>query len=211
MPSASRSVIPRIPWCRACLRSPSATGPVWAGVPEGLARIDPSSGDVAETVDLDSAQALQIAAGGGAVWVTTIANRAERVEARSGRKTAEFYAGGWVYPVTLDGRAAWVGGLRGLAKLDRDTGASLTSSGAVEVSDGDRLWRGLGLAHERRDRRGRQAGGRHRSRRGQDPAGRARRGRCRRSGPRLGRRSAERVGGGPVSRCSRRRRGACRT
>ena len=29
-----------------------------------------------------------------------------------GTKTAEFYAGGWVYPVTLDGRAAWVGGLR---------------------------------------------------------------------------------------------------
>ena len=111
-------------------------GRVWAGVPEGLARIDPSSGDVAETVDLDSAQALQIAAGGGAVWVTTIANRAERVEARSGRKTAEFYAGGWVYPVTLDGRAAWVGGLRGLAKLDRDTGASLTSSGAVKSVTG---------------------------------------------------------------------------
>src|SRR6185503_6926795 len=50
-------------------------GRVWAGVPEGLARIDPRSGEVAETIDLDSAQALQIAAGGGAVWVTTIANR----------------------------------------------------------------------------------------------------------------------------------------
>jgi DNA-binding SARP family transcriptional activator/outer membrane protein assembly factor BamB len=111
-------------------------GRVWAGVPEGLARIDPRSGEVAETVDLDSAQALQIAAGGGAVWVTTIANRAERVEARSGRKTAEFYAGGWVYPVTLDGRAVWVGGLRGLAKLDADTGASLTSSGAVKAVTG---------------------------------------------------------------------------
>ena len=179
-------------------------GRVWAGVPEGLARIDPSSGDVAETVGLDSAQALQIAAGGGAVWVTTIANRAERVEARSGRKTAEFYAGGWVYPVTLDGRAAWVGGLRGLAKLDRDTGASLTSSGAVKSVTGIARPRGLGLAHERRDRRGRQAGGRHRSRRGQDPLG--------------GRGEdvvvdgglvwvvvpPERVGGGPVSRCSRR-------
>jgi DNA-binding SARP family transcriptional activator/DNA-binding beta-propeller fold protein YncE len=111
-------------------------GRVWAGVPEGLARIDPRSGEVAETIDLDSAQALQIAAGGGAVWVTTIANRAERVEARSGRKTAEFYAGGWVYPVTLDGRAVWVGGLRGLAKLDADTGASLTSSGAVKAVTG---------------------------------------------------------------------------
>jgi DNA-binding SARP family transcriptional activator/outer membrane protein assembly factor BamB len=111
-------------------------GRVWAGVPEGLARIDPRSGEVAETIDLDSAQALQIAAGGGAVWVTTIANRAERVEARSGRKTAEFYAGGWVYPVTLGGRAVWVGGLRGLAKLDADTGASLTSSGAVKAVTG---------------------------------------------------------------------------
>ena len=38
--------------------------------------------------------------------------------------------------MTLDGRAAWVGGLRGLAKLDRDTGASLTSSGAVKSVTG---------------------------------------------------------------------------
>jgi DNA-binding SARP family transcriptional activator len=111
-------------------------GRVWAGAPEGLARIDPRSGEVADTVDLEGAQALQIAAGGGAVWVTTIANRAERVEARSGRTTAEFYAGGWVYPVILDGREAWVGGLRGLAKLDADTGASLTSSGAVKAVTG---------------------------------------------------------------------------
>ena len=111
-------------------------GRVWAGVPDGLARIDPRSGEVADTVDLDSAQALQIAAGGGAVWVTTIASRAKRVEARSGRTTAEFYAGGWVYPVTLDGSAAWVGGSRGLAKLDADTGASLSSSGAVKAVTG---------------------------------------------------------------------------
>jgi transcriptional activator len=111
-------------------------GRVWAGVPGGLARIEPRSGDVAETVDLDGNQALQVAAGRGAVWATTIANRAERVEARSGRTTAEFYAGGWVYPVTLDGRAAWVGGSRGLAKLDADTGATLSSTGAIEAVTG---------------------------------------------------------------------------
>jgi DNA-binding SARP family transcriptional activator len=111
-------------------------GRVWAGVPDGLARIEPSSGDLVDTVDLDGNQALQIAAGGGAVWATTIANRAERVEGRSGRTTAEFYAGGWVYPVILDGRAAWVGGSRGLAKLDADTGASLSLSGAVKAVTG---------------------------------------------------------------------------
>ena len=111
-------------------------GRVWAGVPEGLARIDPRSGQIAETVELDNAQALQIAASGGAVWATTIASRAERVEARSARKTAEFYAGGWVYPVIIAGRAAWVGGLRGLAKLDADTGASLSSTDAVEEVTG---------------------------------------------------------------------------
>jgi len=111
-------------------------GRVWAGVPGGLVRIDPRSGAVVKKVDLDGNQALQIAAGRGAVWATTIANRAERVEARSGRTTAEFYAGGWVYPVTLAGRAAWVGGLSGLAKLDLDTGASLSSSGTVKSVNG---------------------------------------------------------------------------
>jgi streptogramin lyase len=111
-------------------------GRVWAGVPDGISRIDPSSGNVVDTVELDSTQALQIAAGGGGVWVTTIANRAKRVEARSGRTTAEFYAGGWVYPVTLDGGAAWVGGLRGIAKVDADTGASLSSFGAIKAVTG---------------------------------------------------------------------------
>ena len=111
-------------------------GRVWAGVPEGLARIEPRSGVVIDTVELDSTQALQIAAGGGAVWVTTIANRAKRVEASSGRPTAEFYAGGWVYPVTLGGGAAWVGGLRGLVKLNPDTGASLSSSAQVKLVTG---------------------------------------------------------------------------
>ncbi len=111
-------------------------GRVWAGVPEGLARIDARSGDVVDTVDLNSLQALQIAVGGGAVWVTTIANRAKRVEASSGRPTAEFYAGGWVYPVVLGGGAAWVGGLRGLVKLNPDTGASLSTSAQVKLVTG---------------------------------------------------------------------------
>jgi hypothetical protein len=111
-------------------------GRVWAGVPDGLARIDPRSGEVVDTVELDSAQALQIAVGGGAVWATTFANRARRVEASSGRTTAEFYAGGWLYPVALAGGATWVGGLRGLAKLDADTGASLSSSGAIKTVTG---------------------------------------------------------------------------
>ena len=111
-------------------------GRVWAGVPEGLARIDPRSGEVVDTVDLDSTQALQMAVGGGAVWVTTIANRAKRVEASSARPTAEFYAGGWVYPVTLGGGAAWVGGLRGIAELNPDTGGSLSSSAQVKLVTG---------------------------------------------------------------------------
>ncbi len=111
-------------------------GRVWAGVPDGLARIEPRSGDVADTVDLDGTQALQIAVGRGAVWATTIANRAKRVEATSGRPTAEFYAGGWVYPVILGGGAAWVGGLRGLTKLDPDTGASLSASAQVKLVTG---------------------------------------------------------------------------
>jgi len=111
-------------------------GRVWAGVPVGLARIDARSGEVVDTVDLDSTQALQIAVGGGAVWVTTIANRAKRVEASSGRPTAEFYAGGWVYPVALGGGATWVGGLRGLAKLNPDTGASLSLSAQVTLVTG---------------------------------------------------------------------------
>jgi DNA-binding SARP family transcriptional activator len=111
-------------------------GRVWAGIPVGLARIEPRSGDVVDTIELDSEQVLQIAAGGGGVWVTTIGSRARRIEARSGRTTAEYYAGGWVYPVTLAGRTIWVGGLRGLAKLDADTGASLSSSGAIKAVTG---------------------------------------------------------------------------
>ena len=38
--------------------------------------------------------------------------------------------------MALAGGAAWVGGSRGLAKLDADTGASLSSSGAIKAVTG---------------------------------------------------------------------------
>ena len=60
--------------------------------------------------------------GDGAVWATTLASRAKRVEASSGRETAEFYAGGWVYPIALGGGAVWIGGAAGLSKVDPVTG-----------------------------------------------------------------------------------------
>ena len=111
-------------------------GRVWVGVPDGLSRIDPVSGDVVEDVALGELQAQQIAVGGGAVWATTIANRAKRVEARTGRVTGEFYAGSWVFPITLGGGATWIGGQGGVAKVDPDTGAALGSSQAVRNASG---------------------------------------------------------------------------
>ena len=73
-------------------------GRVWVGAFGGLAQIEPPSGEVVEPVDLGFGERLQIAVGDGAVWATTIANRAKRVEASSGRETAEYYAGGWLVP-----------------------------------------------------------------------------------------------------------------
>jgi DNA-binding SARP family transcriptional activator len=109
-------------------------GRVWVGVPHGLSRIDPISGEVVEDVSLAGLQALQIAVGGGAVWTTTIASRAKRVEARTGQVTDEFYAGSWVFPIALGGGAAWVGGEQGVSKLDPGTGAVLGSSHIPNVS-----------------------------------------------------------------------------
>ena len=103
-------------------------GRVWVGAFKGLARIDPSSGAVLDTVDLGGAGALQVAAGGGAVWATTLDSRAKRVEPTSGRETTEFYAGGWVDPVSLGGGGVWVGGQNGVSKLDAVTGVELTSA-----------------------------------------------------------------------------------
>ena len=100
-------------------------GRVWAGAFGGLVQVDPSTGDVVRTVDLGRSTAQQIAAGGGAVWATTIASRAKRIEASSGRETAEFYAGSWVYPVELGGGAVWVGGDGGQVwNVDPDTAAA---------------------------------------------------------------------------------------
>ena len=78
---------------------------------------------------------LQIAVGDGAVWSTTLANRAMRIEASSARKTAPFYAGNWVYPIALGGGAVWIGGGAGLSKVDPVTASALFSlRPAPEVS-----------------------------------------------------------------------------
>jgi hypothetical protein len=75
--------------------------------------------------------------GDGAVWATTIASRAERIEAASARATTEFYAGSPVNPVALGGGAVWVGGADGqLWKVDRVTGSALLSARAVVNSAG---------------------------------------------------------------------------
>ena len=83
---------------------------VWVGTFDGLVRIDPRSGRETERVDLGSTPALQIALGGGAVWSSTIASRAKRVEARSAEVTAEFYAGVSVFPIAVADDGVWVGG-----------------------------------------------------------------------------------------------------
>jgi DNA-binding SARP family transcriptional activator/streptogramin lyase len=103
-------------------------GRVWVGAFEGLARIDPRSGDVVERIDLGFGNALQIAAGDGAVWATTFDSRAKRVEASSGRETAEYYAGGWLEPVVLAGGGVWVGGQNGVSQVDAVTGVELVST-----------------------------------------------------------------------------------
>jgi DNA-binding SARP family transcriptional activator/streptogramin lyase len=101
-------------------------GRVWAGAFDGLVRLDPTSGEVIAEVDLGRTNALQMAVGDGAVWATTIASRAKRVEAGSAEVTTEFYAGSWVFPIALGGDAVWVGGANGQVwKLDPVTGSGL--------------------------------------------------------------------------------------
>jgi DNA-binding SARP family transcriptional activator len=114
-------------------------GRVWVSAPDGMARISPSSGEVVDRADLGGNSALQIAVGGGAVWATTFANRAIRVEARSAAQTATFYAGAWVYPIALGRNALWVGGGRGATgafwKVDAVTGTPMfTARPAADVS-----------------------------------------------------------------------------
>ena len=104
-------------------------GRVWASAPEGMVRIAPASGDVVDAVDLGGLSALQIAVGAGAVWATTFANRAHRVEARSGDETTDFYTGTPLYAIAVGGNAMWVGGAwqnsDQLWKVDQVTGSQL--------------------------------------------------------------------------------------
>lgn len=121
-------------------------GRVWAGVLDGLRRIEPSTGEFIAAVDLGGTRALQIAVGDGAVWSTTISSRAWRVEASSAKETAEFYAGDVVYPIILGGGAVWVGGPGGQVwKLDPVTATSIVTTRAVRGVSGlafgaDGLW-----------------------------------------------------------------------
>jgi hypothetical protein len=97
--------------------------------------MSPSAGRVVKKVDLGSSYAFQVAVGGGAVWGTTIANRAKRIEARSGDETAEFYAGRSVNPLALGGGALWVGGEAGVTgqvwKVDPITGVPIWASRVI--------------------------------------------------------------------------------
>lgn len=107
-------------------------GRVWVGAFDGLARIDPGSGEITGRVDLGQAAALQMAVADGAVWATTIRGRAKRIEASSAQVTTEFYAGRFVLPIALDRSAAWVGDSDHgqLWKLDPVTGSTLLTSRA---------------------------------------------------------------------------------
>ena len=61
-----------------------AEGRLWAGAFDGLVRIDPDSGEIMRRVDLDQNPALDIAAGGDAVWAALFSSRAKRVDAQLG-------------------------------------------------------------------------------------------------------------------------------
>ncbi len=112
-------------------------GRVWVGAFDGLLRIDPTSGEITARVDLGRSAALQIAVGGGAVWATVIGNRAKRVEARSAQVTAEFYAGGFVFPIAVNRTAVWVGGAQGQVwKIDPVLGATLLTARSGSFASG---------------------------------------------------------------------------
>jgi len=107
-------------------------GRVWVGALDGLARVSPSAGRVVGRVDLDGSDAQQVAVGGGAVWATTIASRAKRIEASSGRETTEFYVGRPLYAVAVGGGALWVGGVTGQVwKVDPVTGVLIWGSRVI--------------------------------------------------------------------------------
>jgi YVTN family beta-propeller protein len=115
-----------------------AQGRVWVGAFNGLVSIDPTSGRRTGRVDLGRTAALQIAAGYGAVWATTLGNRAKRVEASSAKQTTEFYAGTFVAAIARDRSAVWVGaGDSGLIwKLDPVTGTALSTANAGTGTSG---------------------------------------------------------------------------
>jgi DNA-binding SARP family transcriptional activator/DNA-binding beta-propeller fold protein YncE len=112
-------------------------GRVFAGAFGGLAVIDPASGEISRKIDLGQSPALQIAAGAGAVWSTLLTRRAKRVDARSGKETAEFYAGTFAIATALDRSALWLAGADGgqLWKIDPVTGATLLTARAGHGAD----------------------------------------------------------------------------
>jgi YVTN family beta-propeller protein len=107
-------------------------GRVWVGAFNGLVSIDPRTGRRTGRVDLGKTAALQIAAGYGAVWATTLGNRAKRVEASSAKQTTEFYAGTFVAAIARDSSAVWVGAGDGgqVWRIDPVTGTALGTANA---------------------------------------------------------------------------------
>jgi DNA-binding SARP family transcriptional activator len=112
-------------------------GRVFVGTFNGLAVIDPSAGRITRKIDLGNAPALQIAVGGGAVWSTLVTRRAKRVDARSGKETAGFYAGSFALAMALDRSSLWIAGADAgqLWKLDPVTGATQLTARAGHGTD----------------------------------------------------------------------------
>jgi DNA-binding SARP family transcriptional activator/streptogramin lyase len=113
-------------------------GRVWVGAFTGLVSLDPESGRRTGRVDLGRSAALEMAAGYGAVWATTIGNRAKRVEASSAKETTSFYAGTFVAAIARDRSAVWVGagGSGQVWKIDPVTGAAESTANAGAGTSG---------------------------------------------------------------------------
>jgi DNA-binding SARP family transcriptional activator/streptogramin lyase len=107
-------------------------GRVWVGAFDGLALLDPASDEITRHVDLGHAPALQIAAANGAVWSTTVARLAKRVDAGSAKVTTRFYAGTLAVALALDRSAVWLAGADGgqLWKIDPLTAATILTARA---------------------------------------------------------------------------------
>jgi streptogramin lyase len=117
---------------------------VWVGAFNGIALLDPRTGEITRRVDLGHAPALQLATGGGAVWATLLTRRAKRVDARSMKETAEFYTGTFAFAIARDSSAVWLAGAYGgqLWKFDPVTGATLLTARAGGGADGIALGAG---------------------------------------------------------------------